>query len=542
MRKNVWSLPAGDATLDWYRRAIEVLLARKPDDPTSWTYMAGVHGAYTAPPSGADPFWNQCQHQSWYFLPWHRAYITCLEAVVAGAVAGLGGPADWALPYWDYSQDTSKQPNARLLPTAFRDAKLAGGGRNALWATRARVSNGDFSLTDDVVTLDALKSAIFAGGVGGGSPGFGGPRTGFNHFRGVSGLLENVPHNVVHGQIGGWMGDPNTAALDPIFWLHHCNIDRLWEVWRNADPKHRSPKDASWLTTQSFGFHDAKGAAVTFTGKDVLDTSKLMHGYCYDSTPPVHEVVAMADTGESGGGAGDEPPAQGAELVGASDGTSVALEEGVAATLSLPLSPERSAFSFTDSAKRRPEGVFLNVENVTGAGVPGDIAIAVKPSDHDDFTPVGLFGTFGVALASQEDGDHGGGGVTQVFDLTDLAEALGLSDGSATELSVNLERRPASAVDDAEPPEEIRVMLPDNMTASLSVGRVSLFFAGAETSEGGSGEDTSGGGGSGETLVAGGGDDTTGGGGDPTGGGGEGDPGEHGGGGEDTTGGGDAPA
>jgi hypothetical protein len=29
----------------------------------------------------------------------------------------------------------------------------------------------------------------------------------------------------------GWMLDPSLAALDPIFWLHHANVDRLWEVW-----------------------------------------------------------------------------------------------------------------------------------------------------------------------------------------------------------------------------------------------------------------------------------------------------------------------
>ena len=28
---------------------------------------------------------------------------------------------------------------------------------------------------------------------------------------------------------------PMTAALDPIFWLHHANIDRLWEWWRTKD-------------------------------------------------------------------------------------------------------------------------------------------------------------------------------------------------------------------------------------------------------------------------------------------------------------------
>ena len=33
------------------------------------------------------------------------------------------------------------------------------------------------------------------------------------------------------GGATGFMGGFSTAPLDPLFWMHHCNIDRLWEVW-----------------------------------------------------------------------------------------------------------------------------------------------------------------------------------------------------------------------------------------------------------------------------------------------------------------------
>ncbi len=42
------------------------------------------------------------------------------------------------------------------------------------------------------------------------------------------------------------MGGTEKAARDPIFWLHHCNIDRLWAVWRNQDAAHHDPSD-DWL-------------------------------------------------------------------------------------------------------------------------------------------------------------------------------------------------------------------------------------------------------------------------------------------------------
>ena len=63
-----------------------------------------------------------------------------------------------------------------------------------------------------------------------------------------SGLLEDTPHGGVHVLVGndfdqfgnpvraGWMGSFFTAGLDPIFWLHHANLDRLWQVWLELDP------------------------------------------------------------------------------------------------------------------------------------------------------------------------------------------------------------------------------------------------------------------------------------------------------------------
>jgi tyrosinase len=43
-------------------------------------------------------------------------------------------------------------------------------------------------------------------------------------------------HNLVHGNIGGYMGSVAIAAFDPIFWLHHANIDRLLAIWQARYP------------------------------------------------------------------------------------------------------------------------------------------------------------------------------------------------------------------------------------------------------------------------------------------------------------------
>ena len=70
------------------------------------------------------------------------------------------------------------------------------------------------------------------------------------------------------------MIDPTTAALDPIFWLHHANIDRLWEVWLRQGNR-VNPRDTVWLTDTPFDFFDATGTARQMTSSEVLDTTQL---------------------------------------------------------------------------------------------------------------------------------------------------------------------------------------------------------------------------------------------------------------------------
>ena len=84
------------------------------------------------------------------------------------------------------------------------------------------------------------------------------------------------------------MTDPNCAALDPIFWLHHANIDRLWNNWLALGGR-INPTEAAWLT-QSFDLYDETGAQVTMTGADVVDSAAQL-GYIYDDVAP---AVALA--------------------------------------------------------------------------------------------------------------------------------------------------------------------------------------------------------------------------------------------------------
>jgi tyrosinase len=137
-RKDVYKLLPGDQTLEWYAKAVAAMQARPQNDPMGWSYQAAVHGI--APlPSAMAGLWAECQHGSSFFLPWHRMYILNFERIVAMHVASLGGPADWAMPYWNY---TTSDPATLALPPAFRNTALPNRAPNPLYvALRNPVAN-----------------------------------------------------------------------------------------------------------------------------------------------------------------------------------------------------------------------------------------------------------------------------------------------------------------------------------------------------------------------------------------------------------------
>lgn len=46
-------------------------------------------------------------------------------------------------------------------------------------------------------------------------------------------------HNHGHSWVGGIMNNTSTSPTDPIFWLHHAEVDRLWHIWRKQHPTPR---------------------------------------------------------------------------------------------------------------------------------------------------------------------------------------------------------------------------------------------------------------------------------------------------------------
>jgi hypothetical protein len=288
----------GSPMIDSLRAGVAAIKARDPSEPTSWWFQANIHGTVESDPL-LDPFWNRCPHGNFFFLSWHRMYIYHFERILRAAA----GDDSLTLPYWNYSD-----PAQRGLPLPFRDPPEE--TSNALF-TPGRWQ----PINDDIVSLggtavrieEAMRSTVFAS-TPGNDIAFGGGVVSSPAVSGQDGLLESTPHNIVHALVGAGgnlMSTVTTAARDPIFWLHHANIDRLWVRWIALGEGRANPTDNVEWMTREFTFFDEAGSPVTLTAAEILDTQFDL-GYRYDDDPertdPLPTGVPVVVAG------GDEPP------------------------------------------------------------------------------------------------------------------------------------------------------------------------------------------------------------------------------------------
>jgi tyrosinase len=502
-RRDIWDLSEEDPwhpIIEWYARAVTAMQGRDGtdfSDPTSWRYLAAIHGISIPRrswPRGAT--WRECQHNSWFFLPWHRIYLHYFESVVRRTIIALGGPGDWALPYWDYSDP--QRPDVRKLPPAFREPRMPSGDPldppvNPLFVSERRTTPFNINQGDEIPPqfAFALETATAFGqrrfstlvdldpdpGEEFFARGFGGPRTGWNWAGGMPGVLEVVPHNSVHGivgGIGGWMGDQNTAARDPIFWLHHANIDRLWEAWLALgdpdDPDNRDFRNPSTARWRNMWFKVGGGAStVTLKVREVLDTTQPPLNYRY-SNISVPSVPAPAPVAVLAASADQGPQEFFPEKVGASEDR-VPLE-ATATEVEIAIgAPSGPAFRERGEGAQ-PRRVYLKVENVRGkepaasgylvyVNLPPGAEPATDPTTYED-RRVGQIWMFGVREASEPDGEHSGSGLTFSYDITGVVRHL----------------QEAGEWD----PERLQVALVPVLPGAaqggdVSVGQVSLFYA-----------------------------------------------------------------
>lgn len=276
VRRDIASLALDGREIAAFRRAVKVMKSRPPSDPTSWIFQANIHSSADT----SNPAWNQCQHGNYFFLPWHRMYGYFFERILRAA----SDDPDFTVPYWNYAH-----PSARALPEAFRvpadasnplyaaERNNDAGGVNSgarLPASAVATSWLPFRLTR-YATTDPAGTAF--GGLVVERP---------VHLMSTMGAFETY-HNLMHVLLGGekgFMSDPNNSARDPVFQVHHNNVDRLWKRWLDQGGGRANPlHDRNWMDTK-FKFFDENGKPVEMAVRDCLDTEKL--GYRYDDDPP----------------------------------------------------------------------------------------------------------------------------------------------------------------------------------------------------------------------------------------------------------------
>ena len=248
VRRNLGGMDASDPILLSYRKAIAAMKALPTANPLSWDYQAAIHGT-TLP--GSHTAWNTCEHGTHFFWSWHRMYLYWFERIIRK----MSGDNCWTLPYWDY-----QSPAQRTLPVPFRDSasELYTSNRGPGW--NAGTSSFPASHVDPSLGMSQL-----------------------DYFTGQSDIEQN-PHNNVHVDIGGWMGSVPTAAQDPVFYVHHSNIDRLWNLWlAQGGGRHDPLSDVPWKTN-SYTFFDENGNPVHMTACDILRCAEQLN-YTYEGEP-----------------------------------------------------------------------------------------------------------------------------------------------------------------------------------------------------------------------------------------------------------------
>ena len=434
------STTEGKAMVEKYARAVGIMMdtSKIPElNPTSWLFQWYTHAVFPPSPTNkskevtrvyagkppTDPhrllalaMWNTCQaHEADglpqdenMFLPWHRMYLYYLERMVRKVL----NDDTFTLPYWDYTT-----PGKRAIPEQFRMKNdpvfksLYRENCNDGQPGTAKVNAGEPIDKNagpvSPLNLDSLAQRDYR-------------PTGVNP--GFNADLDDNLHGQIHVLVGNTtnMGRIPWAARDPIFWLHHCNIDRLWSSWNSAG---RTNPGGTWLT-QSFAMADENGMRADPVVDDFKDNEKIKVGpYKYDKLAPVPPL----------------PPAPagvalvaGAPSIIASQTQPAPVSLSGAAPVQVSLTPAAVPLANHLQAGGANKRVYLVLKDLQAQGAPGfrqRVSGSAAGGGAGPATdPVGTLNFFGVA-------DHGtahGGGKTSFrsYDVTAQVSAAGQAGGT----------------------------------------------------------------------------------------------------------------
>lgn len=357
-----------------------------------------------------DSIWGTCQHGNLWFLPWHRFYLHYFERTVRK----MSNDPGFALPYWNYYDNLSKA--GLSLPPMVLTAT------NTLYDAWRTPGLNDGTTFMDAKNADATQAFRY------------------DDFTNFANTLQNQPHGTMHCAVGSGCTMPDigfvpVAGLDPAFYLHHSNIDRLWQCWLNKKANGQ-PIDLAWAKAnlgmpdtwyeQSFKFVDENGQPVTVKVADVFSPTYTPHydnlTNC-DAKPPTTQPV-QAKAMLAGAFTAQQPVAAGKPTL---LGNSVV-------DVSLQPTPAAANLEAVGVAAPRAGDTYLVLENVRLQGSPSltyNVLLSSKSNPKKS--------SYIATLSYFEAGLHGDGGAlgTLTYQVTANLAELGIT--AANDINVRFE-------------------------------------------------------------------------------------------------------
>ena len=317
VRKNVRSLTA-DEKKTFVAALLELKKRGTYDHFVHWHHHVMIPAVLPHEPRDAN--YRNGAHRGPSFLPWHREFLMQVEDALRAVDASV------TIPYWDWTQDAAlAEPQAASL---WSDDFLGGNGaeddewrvqtgafahKNGNWPVPSYAEDGwpgpglkrRFATTlPTLPTADdlklAMREALYDTPHYDKSPftvGFRNRLEGWVTQRGDPAVKTpgSQLHNRVHLWVGGNM-EPMTSPNDPVFFLHHCFVDKVWADWQKLQ-RENNPEGAPHYAPEQGGppGHNLDDVLNPWTRKirDVLDVEAL--GYTYEQGSQHIEMFKKLD-------------------------------------------------------------------------------------------------------------------------------------------------------------------------------------------------------------------------------------------------------
>lgn len=230
---------------------------------------------------------DYCAHGMEHFPAWHRAYLVDFERALRRADMSLGGDGNIGLPYWDSARvrvggevfpAVLRRRFPSLPPALARQVRNHARGAQAMQLVR--------------IGYDVPSDGRIAASIAGLAAQYERALLEDEHWRFASvqstGVSLEQPHNEGHVALGFPMTSVSFAAFHPIFFMHHANVDRVYEQHLRLEPDSAQEFAATQRRrveegTQAVSNFDRQLSPFDFYPREMFDAARL--GFAYDRLP-----------------------------------------------------------------------------------------------------------------------------------------------------------------------------------------------------------------------------------------------------------------